>query len=119
MKITTINLQRTIPTGAYENVKIGAEASVGETETPEEALKLLSAWLDMCYRDMNIQEMRGTQERIIEKVEPKTQMEKLIEAIRGSSDLKVLDSFKILVKGKPEAETAYSETEKNLINAAI
>jgi hypothetical protein len=53
----------------------------------------------------------------VEKKNP-SQLEKLIEAIRGSSDLKVLDSFKILIKGKPEAEAAYSETEKKLINDA-
>lgn len=116
MKITTINFQRLISTGSFENIRIGAEASLEPGESPDEAFPKLVEQVDNFLKAMNIEDMRGTQERVIEKVEPKTQMQMLIEAIKGSSDLKVLNSFKILVKGKPEAEAAYLETEKQLTN---
>jgi hypothetical protein len=108
MKITTISYQRTIPTGPYENVKIGGEATVDADETPEDAMKELSAWVKKCYDGMNTEEMRGITERVIQTSKPKlSQDEELIQQINTCTDPLVLASYKLIVKSKPALQEAY------------
>lgn len=67
MKITTVSLSRTIPTGPYMNDKIGMEASVEDGDTPERVLNELLLQIDQWHRQANPhlhkehESMRGVQ----------------------------------------------------------
>lgn len=45
MKITQVELNRTINLGNYSNIKLGAVAEVGGDEDPAAAMMELSRWL--------------------------------------------------------------------------
>lgn len=45
MTITRISYRRLISTGEYSNVSIGADADLEPGETPEDALMVLTAWV--------------------------------------------------------------------------
>lgn len=68
MKITTVSLSRTIPTGAYMNDKIGLEASLDLGESESDVLHLLSARIEKWHKEANPhlykehEYMRGVQE---------------------------------------------------------
>src|ERR1700743_2037664 len=49
MKINTVSLSRTIPTGAYANVKIGMEGTLEGEESPFDALDKLKRLIDNWY----------------------------------------------------------------------
>ena len=53
MKITTVSLSRTIPTGAYMNDKIGIEASLEPGESESDVLHLLSARIEKWHKEAN------------------------------------------------------------------
>jgi hypothetical protein len=49
MKIISVSLSKTIPTGAYANVKIGMEGTIDEGENPLDGLDRLKRLIDAWY----------------------------------------------------------------------
>lgn len=53
MKITTVSLSRTIPTGSFQNEKIGFEATLEPGESCAEALNQLNHLITQWHREAN------------------------------------------------------------------
>lgn len=53
MKITTVSLSRTIPTGPYMNDKVGMEATIGPDESEVEALDTLQRAIENWHKKAN------------------------------------------------------------------
>lgn len=93
--------------------KAGVEVELSDTDNPENAFNLAKQLIDEQLSKV-IQpenEMRGITTRIIEDGhEPRS----LIDDIRSCKELTVLESYRIVVKNKPELQTAYDEMHKKL-----
>lgn len=137
MKVKTILYHQTIPTGSYANEKIGVEVELSEGDTPEQAFAYAKEMIDKIHRENNPQ-LYGVQQKetipIIEKseysnvsemydavVKPLTPAEKkqlqiqsTIKQIQEITELKVLESFKLIASKNPELQTAYNNKEKEL-----
>ena len=62
MKIDRVIFQKTYNLGNYNSEKIGMEASIGENESPEEAIKILKELCDTIHRNNNPQLYKEQQE---------------------------------------------------------
>lgn len=126
MTIKTITFQQTFPTGQFQNQKLGVEIGIDEIDympTPNpDGTKTLYSKQDVAERTFMI--AKKIVNETFEKLNPgivwegekeqlpviKTEERRiglLISDISGCNDLKVLETYKLLVKGKPELQAAY------------
>jgi hypothetical protein len=118
MKIKSINYQRTYNLGMYESLKLGIEIEVDDDNT-DAAFLLAKDLVQKEFKKLNhIPDAQvGSTETIITEAEipsykppklPKqTPEEKIIEQIMGTTDLLVLQSFKLLSNKYPAVQVAY------------
>lgn len=118
MKIKSINYQRTYNLGMYESLKLGIEIEVDDDNT-DAAFLLAKDLMQKEFKKLNhIPDAQvGITETVITEAEtptykppklPKqTPEEKIIEQIMGTTDLLVLQSFKLLSNKYPAVQVAY------------
>lgn len=105
MKYKTVGFSKTyaLPGGGFQKQWIEAELEDGDN--PKDSLY-------KCKREVEgfFFESTKSEDKKLEKL-PKTD---LISDIKSCKDPKVLQSYKLLVKNKPELQEAYNEKEKEL-----
>ena len=107
MKITAINFTKTLQTDAYTWHKIGLQADMEESDTPQEAIKHLEKIVDGCFVD--IVKPKEVQIRPLEtpKMSPE---EELIQAINNCTVLEGdegLLTYRLPASLNPATKAAY------------
>ena len=94
--------------------KAGVEIELTESDNPENAFSMAKQLVDEQLSKIIHQkdEMKGTQVRDVLSYINKPHS--LIDDIRSCKELTVLESYRIIVKNKPELQQAYDETFKKL-----
>jgi hypothetical protein len=120
MQITSVNYNRTYAIGPFLNEKIGVEATIEEGDNPIEVLKSLKELADNFNKIANphleepkffdavgskgfLNAVQPIDEREIEKPIGKS----MPEQIMSCDSMKVLESYKLLVKNNDEWKAAY------------
>lgn len=111
-----VNFEMIFPIEAYRNFKMNIEGSLQPGETYDEAVldafrKVMSAG-DKVYAELKIP--MSTQSSINSLPVIRSQEDAIADAdlfvqIYSCNELKVLESYKLIVKGKPELQQAYDE----------
>jgi hypothetical protein len=104
--------------------KFGAEAELSERESPEEAMETLRALIGKKLDDAHPQvqydsvisdDVTSNLQMANLKPDPKQdRVQQLIQDIGTCKDLKVLESYKLMVKANPDLQTAYDNKLKDL-----
>ena len=127
MKILTVSYKQKFPTGSYLNCDIGFEASIGENENPEVAMKSLQDLAESFHKSSfsHLYTENGKPITIVQidddsPIIPRTNenskqstVERTIDQINQCSSEAVLLSFKLLAKANPEIQTAYDNKLKS------
>lgn len=119
MKIDRINLQILFPTGIYMNVRAGMEATIQNGEDIEQSLTQLKTriedWFAKNYPNV------GEVVTYSNHIQPATTADsrelatqRMISSIDSCTDIKVLETFKLLARNNPEFQLAYDKKLKQL-----
>lgn len=134
MTIKTITFQQTFPTGPYMNQRLGVEIGIDELDIIEpqsdgstriytmehlakEAFHRAKAIVDEAFKSMNpsiATDFNTGEQVIVQEQQIDRRIGVLAEDILSSPDLKTLESYKLIVKAKPELQTAYDQRLKEL-----
>jgi len=137
MKLIQIEFEELFPTGVYANQRYRAIATIDERENITECYKALKDKIEDVFVQLNPQiqfsnpmfhhptisdievtdhPTNGNLLVIREKTNPKEEAEqRMLEAINTCTELKVLETFKLLVKNNPVFQNAYNEKLKQFI----
>lgn len=130
MKITTVSLSRTIPTGPYMNDKVGMEATLEEGESESDALHTLSARIEKWHKENSphlYQESNPITSGYVSVALPIQVPEiyyteqipstDVLSLIQTAADLETLKSFKVIAgsPGNEELYKAYNSRVKELM----
>lgn len=130
MPIITVNYQKTYNLGNYSSERIGIEISINEGQNPKEALQEAKKLADEFHLDNNkglyVENMitgvasTGIASPIIQQTATKKQENTkpltLIEQINTCTEVKVLESYKLIVRNNPDANEAYRKKLVELSN---
>lgn len=114
-----ITYQQTFPTGAYANIKLGIEMSlVPGVDDVQEAFQQAKQIVNEAFKKLNPEPL-PTQTDYHSGPTPEIQVEKieigdLPTQIQSCKELKVLESYKLMVKGKPDLEKLYFDKLEEL-----
>ena len=127
MKVTTISYKQKFPTGSFLNCDIGFEASIGENENPEQALSTLQKLAESFHKSSfphlytesgkPITIEQADEVPVVQKTNEDSKLsatQRILQQINESSDEKVLQSFKLLVRNNSELQEAYNLRLKQL-----
>ncbi len=130
MPLDKVVYSRTFHLGDHNFEKIGTEGSVGEGETKEqlrsEAVKFIYDSFAELHPELNVVLPPAIKKGEFNLDEGKivvwdfNEMKKpvsIAEQIKSVTDIKVLETYKFIVKGKPELEEVYSNKLAELGNA--
>lgn len=125
MTITKIKYERQFPIGPYLQERIGFEAELGSVplptpvegmfpvrnETPEEAIAQLRQLCENIHKEKYPHLYIDNQPITIEQV-PDVQVGKpvvgdIFDQMASCTEIKVLESYKLMVKGFPDRQAAY------------
>jgi hypothetical protein len=119
MTVDRISYQKVFPLGMYINERIGVEIQLDKEDSPEYALSKAKEMVESFHKENN----KGLHIEVnsdaipIQKPEPEeTRIGLLIQDIESCKDIKTLESYKFLVKGKQDFQTAYDNKLKELTN---
>ena len=121
MQFTVISFEKLFPTGAYMNEKIRVEVSLNLGDNPMDAIDAARKLVDENFEknnphlvtpDISIipkssKEMMASYDDSVPTHYNKQPT--LEEQINSCSEIKTLESYKFIVKGKPELETIYNQ----------
>jgi hypothetical protein len=117
MKIEKVSYQKAYVIGPYLQEKVGFEASI-DGDSPEEVLSKLRKMADEWHRANNPLLQPGAEVgpsiQEIQEQKPRNTVSFLVEDIKSCTELKVLESYRILAKTKPELQAAYDEMLEKL-----
>jgi hypothetical protein len=116
MKIEKVNYTKSYVIGPFLQEKIGFEASI-DGDSPEKVLSSLREMADEWHKANNPGlEISVNPEALqeIQEQKPRNTVSFLIEDIKSCTELKVLESYRILAKTKPELQAAYDEMLEKL-----
>lgn len=108
--IKTVSYSKLFPLGMYTNEKIGVELELDPNENPMEVLETARTLVHDYHFQANkeLYEQRGTQIREIEPALPKrSAMEAIIADINTCTEIKVLESYRLIAAGTKEIQEAY------------
>lgn len=123
MVIIEVTFDELYPTAPFLNTRIGAKASVSEREDPQEAWSQLKRLADdfhkKNYPNMYVVDQQKSvpqqlPETMVDRHSGLPEKESLLKQISEITDLKVLQSFRILKDKYKEVADAYSKREKEL-----
>ena len=120
MTITTVSYQKTYNLGNYSSERIGVEVSINEGENAMEALDTAKKLCQEFHEKNNpeppqssvvsvpFEEIAAIQPPKIDKKTAKEQQEqKLIDDINSCTELKVLESYRLIAKSNKKLQTTY------------
>ena len=111
MKITKIGYSKTYQIGLANFEKLWLEADVTEGDDIRQCQYALKKQVESFHFESNKAAEKQAQEA---KEEPKTQEARIIAQIYGATDLKVLESFKLLSSKYPTVKAAYEQQFEKL-----
>ncbi len=131
MKIEKIAFEQLYPTGIYANQRYRAEASVDwEKDDIIECYKTLQSAVEKAFIALNPQikwdsmppygapihydENNRAIEALPAKDSKESATERMLSAINSCTELKVLETFKLLVKNNPVFQEAYNKKSNEL-----
>lgn len=111
MRIEKIYFEQLFPTGQYANQRLGVEGTLQEGELYENAFAHAKSIVEAAFKSMNPEPLPPqtdyhsgpTPEIQVEKIE----IGDLPTQIQSCKELKVLESYKLMVKGKSDLEKLY------------
>lgn len=120
MKIKTLFYQKTFPLQAYANEKIGIEVELDETDDLDTVFQELKTKVERLHIE-NMPVLVASNP-IIEQVQqikepPKPKLspeETMINEINTCKELKVLESYRLIVKKNPKYQEIYDRKLKEL-----
>ena len=107
-KITEISFEKLFPYAPYLNYKIGAKATVSEVDSADEVFRQLKQQVDKWY-----EESGGFQNDEVAIIPTKNQQPPqdtevgLLAAINACTEIKVLETFRLLINKQPKFKEAY------------
>jgi len=110
--ISTVSYQKTFNLGMYQSERIHVELTLNEGENATEALDTARNLVEEYHRKttpVEPYEMMGT--KVTEVVDKPAS---IIDDIMSCKELNVLESYKLIVRNKPELQTAYDEMHQKL-----
>ena len=123
-KITTVSYSKLYPLAVFSNERIGVEMSLEEGEDAKSALETCKSLVHEFHFEANkeLYAMLGTKvvaigedELPVVQQHPKvTQEQSIINDISTVTDLKVLESYKLIAKSNTDIQTAYDNQLKQL-----
>lgn len=118
MNICKVNYQKTFNLGSYQSERIGVEIELNVGEDPKQALVDATALVNEYHKENNKGlYVRGEMEvDIIQQPTQSAQMSGLIDDIKSCKDPVVLESYRLIVRNKPDLQAAYDETFEKLKN---
>ena len=114
MKIDRIAFEQLYPTGAFSNQRYRAEATVDwEKDDIGECYKTLQSCVEKTFIALNPQ--IKWEERVVEvqKDSKESATERMLTAINTCTEMKVLETFKLLVKNNQVFQEAYDNKLKS------
>jgi Tfp pilus assembly protein PilO len=119
MHISKVSYQKTFNLGSYTSEKIGVELDINEGEDAKLALDKARKLVQEYHIENNKGlYVRGEMDEMLPEVQKqkpeKTAIESLIEDINTCTEIKVLESYRLIAKSKPELQTAYDNHLKKL-----
>lgn len=130
MTITSINYKRTYNLGNYSSESIGLDADLELGENPETAMASLKKQVEELHRQNNPQLWENTpiptkfpegyvydkskESFTLTKAEEQSEPKSLAQQIKTCTDLKVLESYKLLIQKDEQAKAAYLEMLEKL-----
>lgn len=110
MHIDKVMYQKTFNLGSYCSHKIGVEVSIDEGEDAKEALNIAKSLVEEYHKESYVV---IAHEELLPEVQKKNCVEStvnyLIQDIESCKEIKVLESYKIIAKSKPELQKAYDK----------
>ena len=123
MKITTISYKQKFPTGSYLNCDIGFEASIGENENPEDAMKSLQDLAESFHKSSfsHLYTENGKPITIVQVEEDKSELtpeDGLIEIIDQCRTIQLLERQRKQVErmNSPRVNEAFEKKLQTLKN---
>lgn len=126
-KITSVSYSKLYPLAVFSNERIGVEMSLEEGEDAKAALETCKALVHEFHLEANkeLYSMLGTKTVTVgdeglpvqqqQQQYPKlTQEQSIINDIATVTDIKVLESYKLIAKSNQDIQTAYDKTMKLL-----
>ncbi len=125
MRIDKIHYEELFTTGQFQNQRYRAEISLDDTDSPEVAFTIAQMKVREAFQKLNPQLQLGTTTTEVVTPEvplfPKTNEqqkksaeERMIEAINSCTELKVLETYKLLAKSNPKYQEAYNQKLQSL-----
>jgi hypothetical protein len=117
MKIEKVSYQKLFPIGNFLNERIGFEASVDEGDDIFETLGKLKRMADQFHAENNAANIVPDSENSSHKENSEDREIGLKpEAIMSCKELRVLETYRFVIKGKPALEAAYNQRKFELEN---
>jgi len=121
MRVDRICYEQLFPTGVYANQRYRAEAEFQAGDDFSECFKILKSAVEKTFIELNPSIMWEVGEHKLEVrySEPTNEDQKedatqrMITAINSCTELKVLETFKLLVKNNPVFQEAYNNKLKS------
>ena len=121
MQLEKVNYQKVFAAAAYQNEKIGLEASIDKGEDPLEVLAELKSIAEKFHKEnnpglyiqTNPEPSTGTPLLI---QEPRTAVPLIIQDIGTCTSIKTLETYKFIAKSNPEIQAAYDSKYNELQN---
>ena len=105
MEIKMVSYQEIFNLGNYCSQRIGVEVSVNPGEDAKQALEVARNLVHEYHQQTAPEEIqRGT---VVRDLEPSLEEMPLIDQIRSCKELKVLESYKLIVRNDEELNNAY------------
>jgi hypothetical protein len=134
MTIKTISYAKVFPLAPYCNERIGVEVEINEGEDPAQAFEEAKAFVESCHTKPLVEFEWAEMEKPltppygtgiplpndyttiseIQVEKPQTTEERMIQQIGEITELKVLESFKLLSDKYPAVKAAYDNKLKQL-----
>ena len=107
-----ISYKKIFVIGSYTTEHIGVEASLDRDDNPEVELAKLKDMVESMHTATvaELDQYRGSHTRTIEQDAPRS----LEEDILSCTDIKVLDSYRFIVRGKPVLQAAFDQQHEKL-----
>ena len=121
MRFTQVSYQKTFNLGSYQSERIGVELELSEGESPKEALDTAKQLVEEYHKENNkglvLSEILPIStsnihddEKGVKFTQPPPSKQSISEQITSCTDIKILESYKLIVKKNPELQNVYNET---------
>ena len=116
MKVDRISYQKLFPLGVYTNERIGMEAQLQDGDVYEDCFAELKKEVEAFHKSTNQQLYQDSDSPVASFQKPDSKesaTERMLTAINTCTEMKVLETFKLLVKNNQVFQEAYDNKLKS------